>query len=158
MAEKQNNTPWVLGFLAFIMIFNKAFGSGKEDKEGQAETDKLETAPLDQNPFLINSYKAPVKKGMFRFTINTQTATKAASMIDKGIGVMSDDEAMIINGIKMAGTKPDIYFIAVIYSRIYKRDLYTRLKQNLSRNKELGYEINRYVNKLPTYAKKGVKE
>jgi hypothetical protein len=157
MAQKNNNTPWVLGFIAFTMIFNKAFGDSKDDQAGAAELEKLEKLPPAENPFNVNGFKCPLKKGVFRYTLSTAAATKAASTINAGIGYVSDDEAQILGGIKAAGTKADLHFIASMYSRVYKRDLYTDLKKNLAKKAELGAMIAAYVNKLPLYVKKGVK-
>lgn len=156
MAEaKQNNAPWLLIGIFGMMVWGKLFGESKEDKEGEQETDKTESAPLNKNPFMYGQFKLPKKPGYYRFTLTLQEATKAASQIQAGIGTFTDDESQIMAGLKKARTKADITYIVAIYEKLYKRDLYTDLKKNLNRKKELGSLVNKFVNKLPDYSKTG---
>lgn len=153
MAENGTNwTPVVMMGLVYF-ILKDFFGDDDDDDE---ETEELEDLPLSNNPWAYSVFKLPpYKSNMYRMKINKYGVPIAAARIYKGIGYVYDDEAKIMSGVKLAGTKTDIAIIAKYFDTKYGFDVYEKLKKNLSKS-ELG-RINRYVLALPNYSSTGTK-
>jgi hypothetical protein len=150
--QKQNTnlTPilWVGGGL---LLYNKFFGKTKEETEGQHGKEVIEHSELKNNPFITSSYKAPVKKeGYSRFTVSSASVQKSIKQIDDGLGWLTDDISTIVDALKIASTRSDIYLIAGMYSQKYKRDLWTDLSKLNDSNIA---KVVAFVNKLPGYVK-----
>lgn len=149
MAESTVNwTPIILVGVGYFILKDLFI------EEEEEETKKIEKIPLARNPFSYATFVVPPKKvGFYRISIYPKTIVDAAKTINGGFGVMYDDEAQIMAGVKMAGTKTDIKVIAKYMNTLYKYDVYEKFKKNLSK-KEVG-RINKYVLKLPNYKSSG---
>jgi hypothetical protein len=139
---------WIGGGL---LLYNKFFGKTKEEQEGEHGKGVIEHTELKNNPFAVGSYKAPPKKeGFTRWTLNSVETTNAIKQIDDGLGWLTDDISSIMNAIKIAKTRSDLYLIAGMYSKKYKRDLWTDLSKLSDSNLA---KVTAFVNKLPQYVK-----
>jgi len=134
-----------------LIVVNKIFGEDKEDKAAAAANLALETLPANRNPFNVNTYKAAKRPDASRYVTKASSLHAAAVRIHKAIGIFTDDESAIMDGIKTARTRFEVYLIAYIFSKEYKEDLYAELKSNLN-EKEIA-TVNSYVLQLPTYFK-----
>lgn len=156
MAETKANYTTIVALGIGAYFLNKLISKDKGDKSGKEATEEVETSEGKNNPFSYASYVPPkIKAGKFRISMTPTKIVDAGQRIYNGIGYVADNEAEIMSGIKMAGTKTDIAVISSYYSKHYKTDLYEKLKKNLSK-KELG-RINLYVTKLPDYSSTGYK-
>lgn len=126
----------------------------KKGEESDEDTQDVEDLKATQNPWYYSVFKVPPKKSnAYRITLKPSEIVKAGARIDDGIGILTDDEAMIMSGVRLAGTKTDIKVIADYMSRHYSYDVYEKLKKKLSR-RELN-RVNAYVIKLPNYRSSG---
>jgi hypothetical protein len=154
MAEQQqqtNWTPFILGGLGLYAI-NKLLGGSPG---GERALNDLEKLPAKENPFNTSAYRLPPKKtGFYRRTISSEAVIRAAKLIFDGFGYVQDDEAQIMLGFKMAGTRPDIYLIAGYYATKYKRDLWGDLFSSFTKGE--GEQIALFVMSLPNYHKSGI--
>jgi len=145
-------TPIIITFGA--LYFLKDLFVSQEGKEEKKETKKVEKLPASKNPWSYSTFRAPPKKStMYRLSMKPEDVVQAAGRIHNGIGLIYDNEAEIMAGVKMAGTKTDLTIISKFINQQHNYDVYEKLKKNLNK-KELG-RINRYVLKLPDYSYKG---
>lgn len=150
--EKSTDYTPLIWLGGIYILADKLFGEGKEGKEDAKATEQTEHLELKNNPFEPGFTPPKAKEGFLRTTIQDQDLKKIVKKIEGGIGYVWDNEAQIMGGIKKARTKTDLWHISNYYSRAFKEDLYTSLKQNLNK-KELG-KVNRFVGKLPDYVEK----
>jgi len=153
MAESQMNwTPIVMMGLAYVIIQDLL----DDDDDDDQATEDIEDFKAINNPWSYSTFKLPpYKSNAYRMRINNFGIPIAGARIHKGLGVIYDDEAQIMSGVKLAGTKTDIAIIAKYMNTRYGYDVYEKFKKNLSK-KELG-RINKYVLKLPNYSSTGYK-
>jgi len=141
--------------LGAYFILKDVMGDDDDAADKQA-TEDIEDFELVNNPWAYSVYQVPpYRSDMYRLRINNFGIPIAAARIHKGIGIMYDDEAQIMSGVKLAGTKTDIAVIGQFINNKYGYDVYEKFKKNLSDN-EIG-RINRYVKNLPNYSKTGYK-
>jgi len=153
MAESSLNwTPIIMLGVGYFIV-KDIFDDDDDDEE---ETEELEDLPSAANPWNYSTFKVPpYKSDMYRMKMNKYAIPIAAARIKKGIGYVYDDEAQIMSGVKLAGTKTDIAIVAKFMNSLYGFDVYEKFKKNLSKS-ELG-RINKYVLKLPDYSNSGFK-
>jgi hypothetical protein len=154
------NTPTVLLIAGgALFLINKIFGKSESDTKAESEENKITDRPTDKNP-LLDSFKPLTTKPAGTIIIrgvNTIPAvpanyfSSAVVMIHNAIGTFTDDESAIMTAIKRAATQYELNAMAKVYAILYKKDLLTDLKDNLS-SKEL-VPIYQHINKLPLYIK-----
>jgi len=145
-----NWTPIVAMALGYF-ILKDVIGDGNGDKQATEDVEDFEAIG---NPWSYSAFvPPPYKSDRYRNKINNFGVVVAGARIHKGIGYIYDDEAKIMSGVKLAGTKTDIAIIAKFMNSKYGYDVYEKLKKNLSK-RELG-RINKYVLSLPNYTSSG---
>jgi len=149
MAESTLNwTPVIMMGVGYFIL--KDFFNDDDDDD----TEDVEDFKAVNNPWSYSAFVFPPKKeGWYRRKINKFALPIAGARINSGIGYLYDDEAKIMSGIKLAGTRTDIAILAKFMNTLYGYDVYEKFKKNLSKS-ELG-RINKYVLSLPNYSKTG---
>jgi len=151
-----NWTPIILVGAGYF-ILKDLLEDDEETEDDKTYTKKVGKLPAKDNPFNYATFvKPPLKTGKYRLSIDIQTIIKAAQRINDGFGYVTDDEAEIMSGIKLAGTKTDIAVISKFINSKYKYDIYEKMKKNL--NKAERGRIDKYVLKLPDYKSSGYKQ
>lgn len=154
------NTPTILLIAgAGLFLINKIFGKSEDDTKAESEEKKITDKEPDKNP-LLDSF-APLKTKPANTIIIRSTKTtpgvpanyfsSAVVMLKNAIGTFTDDESAIMTAIKRAATQYEMNVMAKVYAQLYKKDLLTELKSNLS-TAEL-VPIYQHINKLPLYIK-----
>ena len=111
----------------------------KEEKEEKKETNKVFSNEIVK--------EAKAQKGGLTSKIDGKKAVEYAKIINKAIGVLYDDEPAIFSVFKNLKTKMEVHAVSIAYNKLYNKDLFTVLKQNLNKNEMK--ELNAIIAKKP---------
>ena len=136
-------TAITLLYFGIIRPITNKFGltSTKEEREGKRAEDKLSRRQV----FSPDLYK----KNKDKVSIGSGRANSLANDIYSGKSkYYNDNEGKAVGGIKSAGTKVNISYIAEVFQRNYNVDLHDFLSSNSYLETEHWNQIDDYISKI----------
>jgi hypothetical protein len=120
----------------------------KEEKEADEVRKKTENQSI-QNDYWNPSYYQNRPVGMAAKILTTAYADALAKTIYSATGFFNDNEEKIYGAFRALQYKTQVSFLATRFFALYKKDLYTYLRDKVLNREELD-TVLKITNKLPT--------